>query len=267
MNTTVNDTSLNEGEPPLNLIAAQYVLGTLSTSARLRFQSRLQQEPDLRTLTHAWERRLNPMTHLLVPQPVPVGVWQKIEAHLDGLAASTAQKPISLQSQQPPSLTEQTSPKTSANDRFWQPWAWVSSAVAAVLALFIFIRPEVPPVQPPVVVQQQAPVSHDVAVLSTDKNSPAWIVRQQGNALVLSALNAQAVPSDRDLELWSIKGSNAPRSLGVIHVKDGQATIPKVAGDLIARDVTLAISLEPKNGSPTGQPTGAVLYTGKIVQG
>jgi len=51
------------------------------------------------------------------------------------------------------------------------------------------------------------------------------------------------------------------------HVKDGQATLPQVTADLIAHDVTLAISLEPKNGSPTGQPTGAVLYTGKIVQG
>lgn len=265
MNTTLNDTSFNEGEPPLNLIAAQYVLGTLSASARLRFQSRLQQEPNLRVLTHAWERRLNPLTHLLVPQPVPAEVWQKIEAHLDGLAATTAQKPISLLAQQPPSLPNQ---KTSANDRFWQPWAWMSSAVAAGLAVFIFVRPEViPPVQPPVIVQQQVPVSHDVAVLSTDKNSPAWIVRKQGNALILSALNAQAVPSDRDLELWSIQGSNAPRSLGVIHVKDGQATIPQVTADLIAHDAILAISLEPKNGSPTGQPTGAVLYTGKIVQG
>lgn len=265
MNTTLNDTSFNEGEPPLNLIAAQYVLGTLSASARLRFQSRLQQEPNLRVLTHAWERRLNPLTHLLVPQPVPAEVWQKIEAHLDGLAATTAQKPISLLSQQPPSLPNQ---KTSANDRFWQPWAWMSSAVAAGLAVFIFVRPEViPPVQPPVIVQQQEPVSHDVAVLSTEKNSPAWIVRKQGNALILSALNAQAVPSDRDLELWSIQGSNAPRSLGVIHVKDGQATIPQVTADLIAHDAILAISLEPKNGSPTGQPTGAVLYTGKIVQG
>lgn len=267
MNTTLTDVSFNEGEPPLNLIAAQYVLGTLSASARLRFQSRLQQEPDLRVLTHAWERRLNPLTHLLVPQAVPAEVWQKIEARLDGLAASTALKPISLLAQQPPSFPEQSSPKTSANDRFWQPWAWFSSAVAAGLALFIFVRPEViTSVQTPMVVQQVL-VSHDVAVLSTDKNSPAWIVRQQGNALVLSALNAQAVPSDRDLELWSIQGSNAPRSLGVIHVKDGQATIPQVTADLIAHDVTLAISLEPKNGSPTGQPTGAVLYTGKVVQG
>lgn len=264
MNTTLHDPRLNEDEPPLNLIAAQYVLGTLSASARLRFQSRLQQEPDLRVLTHAWERRLNPLTHLLVPQDVPAKIWQNIEARLDGM--TTAQPPISLNTQQPPTLP-QAAPKAAANDRFWQPWAWASSAVAAGLALFIFVRPEVMPLVQTPVVAQQVPVSHDVAVLSTDKNSPAWIVRQQGNALVLSALNAQAVPSDRDLELWSIKGSTAPRSLGVIHIKEGQATLPQIAADLIARDVTLAISLEPKNGSPTGQPTGAVLYTGKIVQG
>ncbi|MBC7752325.1 MAG: hypothetical protein H7Z73_11545, partial [Candidatus Saccharibacteria bacterium] len=101
MNTTLNDASFNADEPPLNLIAAQYVLGTLSASARLRFQSRLQLEPDLRALTHKWERRLNPLTHLLVPQIVPTEIWYKIEAQLDGLSAASEKKSIPLLSQQP----------------------------------------------------------------------------------------------------------------------------------------------------------------------
>jgi anti-sigma-K factor RskA len=29
---------------------------------------------------------------------------------------------------------------------------------------------------------------------------------------------------------------------------------------------TLAVSLEPEGGSPTGAPTGPVLFTGKLIQ-
>ncbi len=258
MNTTLNDMKAEDGgDPPLNLIAAQYVLGTLSASARLRFQSRLQEETELRTLTHAWERRLNPLTHLLDPQPVPEDVWQKIEVRLDGVKPT--KKIITSSSDQ-----EFTHQKPASNDQYWKPFAWVSTGIAAALAVFLWIRPELSTVSPHVGMEQ-AQVIHDVAVLSTDKNSPAWIVRQQGHSLILSALNTQAVPSDHDLELWSIHDKTAPRSLGVIHLKNGQATISQVTADLINKDVTLAISLEPKNGSPTGQPTGPVLYTGKIV--
>ena len=260
MNTTLDDLKSDDGrDSPLNLIAAQYVLGTLSASARSRFQSRLQEESELRILTHAWERRLNPLTHLLNPEPVPVEVWQKIEARLDGILNTETLLTPSVES-------VQNRQKIAANDHFWQYLAWISTGIAAGLALLLFVHPVINTVGQPVIAQQSEAI-RDVAVLSTDKNTPAWIVRQQGQSLILSALNAQSIPSDRDLELWSIHDKAAPRSLGVIRLKNGQAKVSLRTADLIRKDVTLAISLEPKNGSPTGQPTGAVLYTGKIAQG
>jgi anti-sigma-K factor RskA len=264
MNTTLNDPNREDGDQPLNLIAAQYVLGTLSASARLRFQARLQQEPELRALTHAWERRLNPLTDLLIPQPVPPEVWQKIEASIDSHLHVSREQQSVVVNPAPIITLLQASPKVAVNDSFWQPMAWISSGIASGLALFLFVHPEVSTVGPSMVAQQSQ-TTHDLAVLSTDKNSPAWIVRQHGQSLILSAFNAQSVPSDRDLQLWSIHDKAAPRSLGVIRLRNGQATISQVTADLIRKDVILAISLEPKNGSPTGQPTGAVLYTGKIV--
>jgi anti-sigma-K factor RskA len=44
---------------------------------------------------------------------------------------------------------------------------------------------------------------------------------------------------------------------GRVELSDAQKT-------LIAKPIALAVSLEPKGGSPTGQPTGPVLYQGAL---
>lgn len=250
-----------EDTSKFNLIAAQYVLGTLSVSARLRFQTLMQQQPPLRQMTHAWERRLNPMASLLEPHAVPDHVWQQIEAKLDSIS-DVAQRPVLAMQPSPSALP------AAANDAksMWRPWAWTSTAVAAGLAVFIALQPQlIAPPSSPVVVQAQPVPSRDIAVLSDDSKQPAWIVRQQGNSLLLSQMSDYRVPSDRDLELWSIQGNAAPQSLGVVRLQQGKAILSVTQAPLLSADAILAISLEPKNGSPTGLPTGSVLYTGKVV--
>ena len=71
----------------------------------------------------------------------------------------------------------------------------------------------------------------------------------------------------RSYELWALgAGRKAPESLGVINAR---AEIPaKLLGSLDSarlQNTVFAISDEPTGGSPTGQPTGPVLFTGKIV--
>ncbi|HYZ62400.1 MAG TPA: anti-sigma factor, partial [Acetobacteraceae bacterium] len=66
-------------------------------------------------------------------------------------------------------------------------------------------------------------------------------------------------------ELWVIPADGKPRSLGVIPDKGAAAMIvPAPARALMAGGVTLAVSLEPEGGSPTGQPTGPVVMTGTM---
>ena len=104
-------------------------------------------------------------------------------------------------------------------------------------------------------------------MLSTDKAEPVWIVRvtNDGQQLKLTSLDLPNVPTDRDLELWAIADS-APESLGVMRVVNGQVELIFSAKQKQRFDQgkVLAISLEPKGGSPTGSPTGAVLFTGKL---
>ena len=66
-------------------------------------------------------------------------------------------------------------------------------------------------------------------------------------------------------ELWVIPADGRPRSLGMIRERAAATMIvPVPMRAMIAGGVTLAVSLEPQGGSPTGQPTGPVVMSGTM---
>ena len=69
----------------------------------------------------------------------------------------------------------------------------------------------------------------------------------------------------RALELWLIPSGDRPRSLGLIQAGQPiRLTIPPELAGAFTSDATLAVSLEPPGGSPTGPPTGPVIAHGKL---
>jgi anti-sigma-K factor RskA len=77
---------------------------------------------------------------------------------------------------------------------------------------------------------------------------------------------AEAQPG-KSYELWLVSKQFAqPRSLGVVGAREFTtgAALAAFAPDTIS-DATFAISLEPEGGSPTGEPTGPVLWGGKLI--
>jgi anti-sigma-K factor RskA len=232
-------------QPELQMkLAAEYVLGTLHGKARTRFERLLSHDSGLRGRVAAWEQRLSPWASALEPMPVPAGVWSGVQRRL-------GQTPVEAPRPAP----------------WWRLWAFGSTALAAALAGFIVLQPAPQPAVPaPVVVA--APTLTDLAVL-TDKEGPNWIVRVDSahQKLVLSSLGNKPLPADKALELWSIPAGGSPMSLGVLPVHNGRAelALDTLHQTRLQQASVLAISLEPSGGSPTGQPTGPVLYTGKPV--
>jgi anti-sigma-K factor RskA len=67
--------------------------------------------------------------------------------------------------------------------------------------------------------------------------------------------------------LWLIAEGGAPVSLGLLEPQGpSRITVPDDLRPVLA-GATLAVSDEPPGGSPTGQPTGAVLAAGVFVSG
>jgi anti-sigma-K factor RskA len=80
--------------------------------------------------------------------------------------------------------------------------------------------------------------------------------------LVVRSPGLAARPSDHDYELWALPSGGAPPvSLGVLPAQ-GQAAHALSEGQrrALARAQQVAVSIEPIGGSPTGQPTGPVVF-------
>ena len=122
--------------------------------------------------------------------------------------------------------------------------------LAAGLALFVAVglRPE-----------QEG--GRYLAVVQGGGALPALIVRvdtRTGTAQV-RPVGAEA-PAGRNLELWYV-GAEGPKPIGLVGVASNRVTLPAGASP----DGVIAVSVEPPGGSPTGQPTGPVIYTGKLI--
>lgn len=131
--------------------------------------------------------------------------------------------------------------------RCWQATTGLSLAVAASLALFLVVR-------------QPAPAPH-MAVLAPVPGGQAVLVAtlDAAGGLTIRPNGAITVPTDRDLELWSLpKGATWPTSLGVLPVAGRHLTAK------LSAETRLLVSLQPRGGPPTGLPTGPVLYGGTL---
>ena len=109
----------------------------------------------------------------------------------------------------------------------------------------------------------RAPLMATLAGSSGQPNFVAAVTATGDSLLVVPATLLTNDP--RAIELWLILPDQRPRSLGLI--QPGQPirlTIPPDLAGRLTPDAALAVSLEPPGGSPTGQPTGPVIASGKL---
>ena len=211
------------------MLAAEYVVGTLETDEAEAARARVVTDRAFAQEVHDWERRLFPLTALVAPVVPPPELWGRIET-TTGRSAPAALPAV-------------------ANDnrlRLWRATALASLAVAAALAAFVVLRPAAPPV---------------FAVLAPTGAAVPVLVALAGpdGGIGLRPSAAITVAPDHDLQLWSLPaGATRPISLGVLPPGGKQVPPGVVPG------TKLLVSLEPKGGSPTGQPTGPVVYGGVL---
>ena len=217
-------------------LASEYVLGTLGGAARRRFEALALEDRALADLVRRWESFLTPLAGRVAPVEPPARLWRAIEARLAARAGPA------------PSLWSSLA--------FWRALgAGLAAAVIAILALLVATPPR-PDAEPMM-----------VAVLAAANEGPRMIVEQKSaGVLKLRMVKPWAAMASQDLELWVLPAGGRPRSLGVVaHDRDSEIRLASL--DATLRDgVAIAISREPRGGSPTGQPTGPVVCSGAIAR-
>ncbi len=213
-------------------LAAEYALGTLRGRARERLRRWLRDDAELAREVAAWEARLVPMAEAIPPVAPPPRLWQGIENRLEN-----ARKPFS----------------------FWKTLGLVAcGAAAALLAVAVLLPP------------QRAGISPSyIAVLSDPKtNHPVLVATAERGEMVLrvNTLDPAIHVAGRSLELWALPRGAQPRSLGLVSDQKAILRLAAAADQSLGDVPALAVSLEPQGGSPTGQPTGPVLYMGPCVK-
>ncbi|CAN5480589.1 anti-sigma factor [soil metagenome] len=227
-------------------LAADFVTGTLRGNARARFQSLLPAHPALRRAVAEWQERLIPLTFGITAIEPPARVWQRIEARIGGTSAAAA---ASIAGKK---VAEKTTGWRSLG--LWRGFAGFATATALALAVFV-ANP--PPSAPPLLVVLSTPAAGGAAA------RPSFVasVSGDGTSLVTRPIIPVSMQAGRALELWALPAQGAPRSLGLVS-PDGTTALPR---SRIQPDVRgLAVSVEPPGGSPTGAPTGPIIFTGSL---
>jgi anti-sigma-K factor RskA len=210
-------------------LAADYAIGLMSTAARRRFEQLLLDDAALRTELAHWQESLASLTDAIPQQPVPEHVWQGITAQIEPQVLHLPEK-----------------------HPFWN-WLRVSVAACSIVVL-VFLGS----------LYNRDDARYRATLLTADAQ-PALKVEAHADYLQVEPLTLAAVDANRSLELWAIPADGKPISLGVIPAGGkGKVELSEAQKALIGKPIALAVSLEPKGGSPTGQPTGPVLYQGAL---
>jgi anti-sigma-K factor RskA len=215
-------------------LAGEYVLGTLRGAARRRLERWRASSPLVEQHCGFWEERLLGLLQELRPVQPPAHVWQNIRRRLNLTTAAPRSRVVS--------------------------WAVAASIVLAVAlgALFLW-RSQVPP------------SASEVATIAAPSGALMWQVEVYGRVGETGRLRVRAgrfasQPSGHDYELWALPKGGKPVSLGVLPYQDGTLgrALSAVQQQALATSAQLAVSLEPTGGSPTGQPTGAVVFVAAL---
>ena len=140
------------------------------------------------------------------------------------------------------------------------PWRAIAAALAAVAVLGFgwIVWQELRPREP------QA-----TAVVATEAGASLWNVAlaADGEYLEVEVVGDVSYPSDRARELWALPPDAAPVSLGLMPPR-GRLRLPLNDRQRAALGLApnIAVSDEPAGGSPTGAPTGAVLYVAPLAR-
>lgn len=231
-------------------LAAEMALGLLGPADAAEARSAVTSDPAFRQQVARWRGRLAPLYEEIDPIDPPASLWERIQSAITG--------PIPAND-------------VAANDNLavlqsrvnrWRAFATGFGAIAAALAIVLVTRP-------PATLEQPAPGPTPAPMVASlaDDQKALKLVASWDPERKLMVIGAAGLASDatHSHELWVIPADGTPRSLGTMpdRAQARMELTPEVAA-FLSNGATIAVSVEPRGGSPSGLPTGPVIASGTL---
>jgi anti-sigma-K factor RskA len=232
-------------EGDYNLRYAEYVLGVLDADTRAAVALEIENSTEAAAAVALWERRLLPLADEIAEVAPSPNVWVRIRNTLQ-LGAPARMRPA---------------------DGIWNNlplWHWIGigASIVAAACLLLLINPL--PLAP---TRGGGSAGYMVSSIQQDNGVTDWTATMdlRNARMVVVPVTPVRFAQGRAPELWLIPAGQKPLSVGVIATdKPVTLVLDPVMLARLGPTAVLAVSVEPIGGSPTGQPTGAVIAKGPI---
>jgi anti-sigma-K factor RskA len=236
------------GDDERAALAAEHALRLLSGDEERRARALESGDPEFARDVARWRGRLAPLSGEVEPVEPPGASWSGIESAIGpadrgGATVIRLERRVSL----------------------WRGATAGMTALAATLAAILLVEPRgvLPPVQPP---PAHSPM---VAMLADEQKQMAVMASWDpaGRRLVLAVAGDMPADPAHAHQLWVIPAGGKARSLGVMGgEKQSHMELAQALAELMRNGAMIAISVEPRGGSPTGAPTGPVIASGALTR-
>lgn len=272
------------------VLVGEYVLGLLEGAEHDDVRAWVQSDRQGAAIALQWEDHFLALTDRLVPASVPQVLWDRIQSAIrvvpsvasGATAAGTSAAPsapvgpaqgVSAQdvASTGPSASSHGATRAGRSARgpgvagrwqqLWESastWRWLSAGfAAATIALAVVPSWRAPEPNTPRIAVLQQP---------GQAAAPGWVVSVlDGGDVQIKGLAPLPTPPGKSVQIWTLApGEKKPRSMGLL--ADRQTV--RLDGELVGAvqpGQLFEFTLEQEGGSPTGLPTGPVLFIGRIV--
>ena len=249
----------------ISVLAGESVLSMAETAEAEAILARLGENPAFAAERAAWELRLAPLAHIVPPVAPSPSLWPRISA--ETINEENPEPAVAIDHAPAGGgvvvgLEEAIAVRTRHLEARLVRWRWATAAAAALaagLAVLAFLGPRW--------ALSPAPQNQRyIAVVNTAGDLPPLIVSIDLGSGELTLEPVDLKPeAGKSLELWALPPGARPVSLGLVSKPDRRSIKPIAPAQWKDPGLLLAVSVEPEGGSPSGQPTGPVIYKGKLV--
>jgi len=238
---------MNQPRPDEELehLAAEHALGVLDGAELARARELTLSSPDFARRVHDWQSTIAPIAGEAAGRQPDPSLWPRIEkavSQISGEGGAVVQLRRQL--------------------RLWKGLSLAATAAAATMLFFLALpdggngRASSPTAPTPVL----------VASLSSEQSGTSLSAAYDpadGSLLVTPGLLKGAAGHQH--ELWIIPEGGEPVAVGLVSPGEPQRLAVQLAiAPHFRGQSTLALSVEPTGGSPTGKPTGPVIASGQL---